>query len=366
MDTVTMLDAILNKMLGNLTARLIRIITDWLFVLMGVSLCLWFVMRLPVFDTASATSNSLPIVNQEKLKTHVQSLVDYYAPRTIEYGNLNITARYIRTELSRFGNVQYQPYWTLAGRFSNVILTLGPETKEVLVFGAHYDAESNSLDIDGNASGVASLIELARLLAKNENKLPIQVAIVVYPLSQKNSVPVENMGSYQHAALLKSQNKDVRLMVSLDGVGRFNASKNSQHYPYQFMQLFYPNNGNYIGLIGRVQDILKIQKLKKSIVRASSLPIYSFNVAQNNMPVSSYDHINYQKFGYPAVLLSDTAHLRDQKQDTGDIVEKLDYDKMSMLIRGLYQSVMDAKPAKATIRLVRQKDLDANKLDVLQ
>ncbi len=350
----------------NFVARLIAILTDWLLVIIGVSLFLWFMIRLPVVPASVTELNRLPSVRQDNLKKHVKSLADYYAPRTIEYGNLNITARYIYSELAQFGTVRYQPYWTLAGRFSNVVLTLGPETREVLVFGAHFDAENSSLDIDGNASGVATLIELARVLSEKENQLPLQVSIVAYPLSQKKSVPVENMGSYHHASLLKHENKDVRLMVSLDGVGHFNASKNSQHYPYKFMKLFYPNQGNYIGLVGRIQDFIKVRHFKESFARASSLPVYSFNAPQNYMPTTSYDHINYQKYGFPAVLLSDMAQLRDQASKSHNVVEQIDYKKMSMLVQGLYQSVMDQKPIDATIRLVRQKSSDNHKAGLVQ
>ena len=77
----------------------------------------------------------IPVLNvsQSNLKTHVEMLSYYYAPRTIEYGTLNATARYIFKEFGKQGNVQYQPYWTLVSRYKNVVLELGPETEEVLV-----------------------------------------------------------------------------------------------------------------------------------------------------------------------------------------------------------------------------------------
>ena len=363
MDDCAMTKTALDKF----STRLITLLTDWLLVLLGVSSILWLIIRLPVFTPPSAHTSLVPAVTQKNLKKHVKSLVDYYSPRTLAFGNLNITAQYIHDELGKYGTVQYQAYQTLAGRFRNVVLSLGPDTKDVLVIGAHYDAENDSLDSEGNASGVATLIELARLLSSNKDQLPLQVLIVAYPLSQKKTVPVENMGSYNHASLLRAQNKNVRLMISLDGVGRFNTAKNSQHYPYQFMKLFYPDSGDYISLIGRMQDISKVWHLKESFGRATSLPIYSFNAPQNYTLTSSYDHINYQTFGFPAVLLSDTAQLREQASTKEDVVDQLDYKKMSMLVQGLYQTVMDAKPAETPVRIVRQKPSDEDdKANLLQ
>lgn len=342
------------KLISKLTVRL----TDWLFVILGVSFILWFGIRLPVFSVYQSNSNAnkeASSVTTLNLRSHVKALIKDYAPRTLAYGNLNITAHYIHHELARYGQVHYQPYWTLAGRFSNVVFSLGPDTQEVFVIGAHYDAESDSLDVDGNASGVATLIELARVLSEKEDKLPMRVLLVAYPLSQKNITSTHNMGSYNHAELLSKQEKDVKLMISLDGVGRFNPKIETQHYPYRFMRLFYPNKGDYISLIGRLQDFAVVRRLKNSFSRSSALPMYSFNAPERYSLTTSNDHINYQKKGFPAVLISDTANYRAFKEGQDDVVDQLDYEKMSMLVKGLYHVVMESEKGEVAEQLVHQK-----------
>jgi len=335
--------------------NLIHRITDWLVVFLGVVLILWFAFTVPIFSWSHnkqiSTDISLVI-----LKSHVSALIHDFAPRTIEYGNLNITAHYIYDQLKRFGNVKYQPYSTLGGRFSNVELKLGPDTKEVFVIGAHYDAENDSLDVDGNASGIATLIELAHQLSKSEEKLPIRVILVAYPLSQGYSAIRENMGSYNHAKYLVKANKQVRLMLSLDGVGSFNDAEKSQNYPYKFLNYIYPDKGDYIGVIARLQDYQRVRAMKKSFVSASELPLYSFNVPESFSLTSSQDHLNYQRLGFPAVLITDTAKYRDKNLQIDDVVERLDYKKMALLIKGLYQVVMDAEaPQNDTEMLVDQR-----------
>ena len=57
-----------------------------------------------------------------------------------------------------------QTYQVGGKTYSNLILRLGPDTRERLVVGAHYDAWEELPAADDNASGVAGLIELGRLL----------------------------------------------------------------------------------------------------------------------------------------------------------------------------------------------------------
>jgi len=339
--------------LHSFATKTIHLLIDWLIALLGIVLILWFGFTLPSFSLSKSNEkNSSLNIQQSDLKNHVEALSNYYAPRTIEYGNLNVTASYIHTEFAKYGNAQYQPYWTLASRYKNVLLELGPKTKEMLVIGAHYDAKNGSLDIDGNASGVSALIELAHQLSKNEDKLSIAVQLVAYPLSQKKSVSIENMGSYQHARQLSEAGKSVKLMLSLDSVGSFTDENESQKYPYKFMHHIYPDIGNYISLVGRLQDYSEILKLKKSFKQASKLPMHSFSIP-TSYTSNSVDHLNYQRYGFPAMMITDTAEYRVFEDDKDELVERLDYKKMSMLVEGLYQVVLDNKSPEIAVELVQ-------------
>jgi hypothetical protein len=343
----------------------ITLISDWLIALLVVSLLVWVVVMQPIVvpsdkEKAQVFSNmanvsmlmaqekSLKQASEARLRSHVNKLSLVYAPRTIAYGNLNSTAHYIQQQFLELGDTRYQAYWTLNGHFSNVILELGPRTDQILVFGAHYDAENDSLDVEGNASGVATLIELARQLALHEKELPIRVQIVAYPLSLNQSVRRENTGSYNHAEQLQKAGENVKMMISLDSVGHFNEQQGSQRYPFAFMQYLYPDKGNYISLIGRLEDFSQLRETKRSFAKASSLPLYSFNTLDDFPEFLSTDHENYQRKGFPAFLLTDTAHYRQIENDMAEIPEQLDYPKMALLVRGLFQVVMDSKAINAS------------------
>ena len=339
-------------MSSSFTNKLITNLSDWLFALFGASLLIWFAVTQPVYSTNKALN---PLnVDLKKLQRHVKLLIDGYGPRTIEYGNLNNTAAYIYNEFERLGNVEYQNVTTLVGQYKNVVLQLGRNTNEVFIIGAHYDAENDFLDTEGNASGVATLIELARQLSLSSDKLSIQVILVAYPLSNNQVNRDENTGSYYHAAELKASGKKVRLMVSLDSVGHFNESLGSQKHPYKLMQLFYPDKGNYINLNGRLQDFREIRHLKKSFSEASALPLYSQNLPESFGNAQSIDHRNYWRQGFPAVLISDTHKYRNTGSNL-KIKERLDYEKMAMLVQGLYQVVMDTVSNIHNTQVAQQK-----------
>jgi len=345
-----------------------NLLIDWLIAFVAIVLILWFAFTLPTFSISKISVDATPInINQANLQSHVEALSYYYAPRTIEFGTLNATGSYIHRAFSKLGEAEYQSYRTLATEYKNVLLKLGPDTEEILVIGAHYDAKNDSLDIDGNASGVATLIELAHQLSENEDKLSIGVQLVAYPLSQKKSVTIENMGSYKHARLLNETEKSVKLMLSLDSVGSYTDESKSQQYPYKFMNHVYPDKGNYISLVGRLQDYSKILQLKKSFKQASKLPMYSFS-APSSYISSSVDHLNYQRYGFPAMMITDTAENRVLEEKKGEIVDRLDYKKMAMLVEGLYQVVLDNKSPKRGVELAKNNSRNnfSLKIDEIQ
>ncbi len=361
-----------NTLATTFANRLAIKLTDWLIAFCGASFLIWFTVTQPIFSFAK--QYSAPEVDVKRLERHVRLLTNEYAPRTLEGAQLKKTGKYIANEFIGLGRVEYQNIETLAGNYQNVLLNLGADSQEVFVVGAHYDAEDSSQDTEGNASGVSALIELARHLSKNVEKLPLRVVLVAYPLSSNQSDRIESTGSFIHADSLRTSGKDVRLMVSLDSVGIYNSDKQSQKHPYNFMKLFYPEQGDYINLTGRLTDFTEVRQLKRSFKRVSKLPLYSQSVPQNLLGTHSVDHQNYWQMGYPAVLMSDTAELRKReslKQGKGRSFDALkdkdkpelgiDYEKVAMLVQGLYQVVMDSgTPANKPLIAEQRKDLSAD------
>ncbi|HEX8211326.1 MAG TPA: M28 family peptidase [Longimicrobium sp.] len=106
-------------------------------------------------------------VSAKRLEAHVRMLSETLAPRSVAHrANLDAAASYVAVEMGAGGaEVSRQVYAAAGAEYRNVIARLGPETEERVVVGAHYDAAGPFPGADDNASGVAGIIELVRVLA---------------------------------------------------------------------------------------------------------------------------------------------------------------------------------------------------------
>ena len=307
-------------------------------VLLIVALCLY--MTQPLIRIANVSSTIS--VDPARLERHVRALSESFVPRDESHPeNLDRCAAYIRREFEgAHARVSQQPF-TVAGKtYRNVIARFGPETKEVVVVGAHYDAAGPLPGADDNASGVAGLLELARLLGNAQ--LSIRVELVAYTLEELPFFRSEQMGSAVHAKALKREGAVVRVMFSLEMIGYFSDARDSQHFPSSVLSLFYPTEGNFISVVGKLGAGMLVRKIKKAMAEATRLPVYSI-IAPRLIPgVDFSDHLSYWREGYPAVMITDTAFYRNTNYHTmWDTAERLDYQRMSQAVEAVYAAVID-------------------------
>jgi Zn-dependent M28 family amino/carboxypeptidase len=249
-------------------------------------------------------------------------------------------ASYIRGEFEKTGGaVSDQPYSVDGRIYRNVIASFGPSTKERLVVGAHYDTAGALPGADDNASGVAGLIELARLLGKTP--LPMGVELVAFTLEEPPFFRTMQMGSAIHADGLRREGVSVRAMLSLEMIGYFSDEANSQSFPVSALKAFYPSRGNFIVVVGKLDQGSVVRRVKKAMRCASPLPVYSINAPRSVPGVDFSDHLNYWDVGYDAVMITDTAFYRNPNYHTArDTHETLDYERMAMVVRGVYAAIM--------------------------
>jgi Zn-dependent M28 family amino/carboxypeptidase len=229
--------------------------------------------------------------------------------------------------------------------YRNVVGKLGPATGERIVVGAHYDAFSEYPAADDNASGVAVLIEVARLLARES--LPLGVDLVAFSLEEpfaegaKGNFRTPDGGSAVHAASLRKAGAQVRLMFSLETLGYFSDEPRSQSFPIPLLRLFYPSTGTYILVVGNLPGALMARQVKSAMRAATPLPVYSINAPSSVEGMDYSDHVNYWANGYPAVMITDTAFNRNKNYHTaGDTADRLDYRRMVMVAQGIYNAVL--------------------------
>ncbi|HET9475639.1 MAG TPA: M28 family peptidase [Steroidobacteraceae bacterium] len=275
------------------------------------------------------------------LQRHVQALAVTYHPRSVEnFAMLEAAGDYVLAEMRAAGAApEIQNVDVNGTMYRNFIARFGPPEGSLLVIGAHYDACGQTPGADDNASGVAALLELTRLLARDPPSQPVE--LVAYTLEEPPYFRTEFMGSFRHASALAQQKRQVRLMVSLEMIGYFRDEPRSQDYPVAGLGLLYPDQGNFIAIVGAFNDVSNMRRIKALFKGASDLPVESINAPSSVPGVDFSDHASYWRFDMPAVMVTDTAFLRNPNyHEPGDTPETLDYARMAKVVRAMHAVAM--------------------------
>jgi len=324
------------------TDRRRRIVMVLLLVILCfvlISFISWFWLTQPLLTRPSSVSAHL--VDPSILKQHVLKLSEELGPRDETHlENLDRVAAYIKEEFQKTGaRVSEQPYRVEGKSYRNVIAQFGPTTGKRLVIGAHYDTAGPLPGADDNASGVAGLLELARLLGQQPAP-KVLVELVAFTLEEPPYFRTTGMGSSVHAKSLRDQNVEVIAMLSIEMIGYFNDSNGSQHFPSAILQALYPSRGDFIAVVGRVGDGLITRKVKSAMSQTDSLKVYSINAPSFIPGIDFSDQLNYWEAGYRAVMVTDTAFYRNPNYHTAnDTAEKLDYKRMALVVAGVFTAL---------------------------
>ncbi|MET3542783.1 hypothetical protein ABID22_003520 [Pontibacter aydingkolensis] len=279
-----------------------------------------------------------------QLHKHVLSLTTTNKARNHQnLQELNQAADYIKAEFTKLqGNVTEQVYKVNGTDYRNIILSSGPANAPLLVVGAHYDVCGNQPGADDNASGVAGLLEVARLL--QNHTLPFRVDFVAYTLEEPPYFRTANMGSYVHAKSLAEQKAQVLGMVSLEMIGYFKEEKGTQRYPIAPMKLVYGSRGNYIAVVQRFGNGKFGRSFLRGFNQAATLPVKSLKAPAAIPGVDFSDHLNYWYFGFSALMITDTSFYRNTNyHQPGDTIYTLDFARMARVVDGVYQTILSLR-----------------------
>ena len=259
----------------------------------------------------------------------------------LNVGSLNKTADYIYQTFKEFSeNVYFQEFLVGGNRYKNVICSINTHLEERIIIGAHYDVAGDTPGADDNASGVAGLLELLRLL--HRETLRYRIDFAAYTLEEPPFFGTKKMGSFIHAESLYKAKSKIKVMISLEMIGYFSDKEGSQQFPLPFMNLFYPEKGNFIGVVGNFFQRSITKKIRDLMRKGSDIPVYSINAPSILPGVDFSDHKNFWHFGYNAVMITDTAFYRNpnyhRKTDT---IGTLDFEKMYSVIEGIKYTLLN-------------------------
>lgn len=292
---------------------------------------------------ASSHAKDLPRLSDTSyLRKNLELVINTVKPRNyINVDVLDTIAERIRIEFLEYSNrVTSQDYKVGENIYRNVIASFGPEDGERIIVGAHYDVCGDQDGADDNASGVAGILELARLL--KDKSLKYRIDLVAYTLEEPPYFNSKEMGSYVHARSLHDANVHVKGMISLEMIGYFSDKENSQDYPIGMMKWFYGNKGNYITIVQKTFCGKFAKQFKRLSFKNNSIPTKSFRSPSFLAGVNLSDHKNYWEFGYSAVMITNTAFFRNHNyHKPSDKLFTLDIPRMGQVIDGVFRSLME-------------------------
>lgn len=209
---------------------------------------------------------------------------------------------------------------------------------EIIVIGAHYDTVYGTPGADDNASGIAGMLELARLAS--ENPPSSNIIFAAFTLEEPPFFRTRHMGSYVFAENLYKKNTRVKGMISLEMIGYYSETKGSQYYPLPLFRWFYPNSGNYIAFVGNFRSKTFTNRFSTIFRNISSVHVESLNATSLVPGIDFSDHLSFWRFNYPAFMITDTAFYRNPHYHApSDTAETLDYEKMSEVVLGIYNTL---------------------------
>lgn len=271
------------------------------------------------------------------IKSHFTAITKTGRYRTYKnIDQLNKTADYIKSIFSQYSDSIFVQEYSVHGYiYKNVICSFGTENKMRVIVGAHYDVCDNQEGADDNASGVVGLLELSRLL--KGLKLNQRIDLVAYSLEEPPYFKTEYMGSYIHAKSLVDNKTEVYGMISLEMIGYFKDEKNSQSYPVGLLSLFYGNKGNYITLVKKFGAGQFTRQFCRKYKSTKAIRTKKFTAPPSLPGIDFSDHLNYWKFGFSALMLTDTSFFRNKNyHESTDTMETLDIKRMAKVIDGVF------------------------------
>lgn len=249
----------------------------------------------------------LPQVDSERLWRYLEAL----AGERYGDGDRDRTRNYLSQQLREMGfSPVLQPFNGGVNVFAERKGT-DPSAGAILV-GAHYDTVPRSPGVDDNATGVAVVLEVARLLSSKSTPRTLQVVLF----------DREELGLLGSLAFTgnKSQLKDLQGVIVLDMVGYACQISGCQSYPEglasnQFLQaagVKSPDKGEFIAVVGDAEHLPLLSTFTESgkadLPTVVTLPVPLKGVLTPDVLRS--DHAPFWYQGVGAVLVTDTANLR--------------------------------------------------------
>jgi hypothetical protein len=252
---------------------------------------------------------------------------NYIVARLREAGYAPEILKYSAWRKSASGRTR--PYYNIEARLP----AKDGSAKEVWILGAHYDTAPGTPGADDNTSAVAVMLEAARLLrGQNASR---EIRFVAFGTEEPPAFTTQDMGSFRYAQYLKSGGVKIYGLLNLEMLGYYNSKPSSQLFP-PFLDLFYPDRGDFVALTSNLSSYGLMKSVSRSWRQNSAFPLETVFLPSVLSALFISDHLNFWFAGERALMLSDTAYFRNPfYHQAGDTPDKLDYEKMAEVTRAV-------------------------------
>lgn len=304
---------------------------------------LWLSTFLCTFllNTSIWASPSITPASTDNLKVYLEQIIGPQGHR--HYKNreeLQRVSAWIKEQMRLFGiPCQYQNYAVNGLGYRNVVCTLTTGHSDKIIVGAHYDVFGEQQGADDNASGVAGVIETARILVQQKSQLAHNVEFVFYTLQEPPFFKTEQMGSFVHAKSIQAQKDHIRGVYILEMIGFYDENL-VQEYPAG-LKWVYPQHANFIAAVSNIQSYDLSAKYCESMRILDRLECQRLVAPSFIAGMEFSDQLNYWKLDIPAMMITDTGHFRNKHNHSAtDTLKTLNIAKMANVIDGLAYSLM--------------------------
>jgi aminopeptidase YwaD len=269
---------------------------------------------------------------KQQLNDHLTQIVRERDPYLNSGGHFFVR-EYIRQTLAQWGEVEVHEFKFNAKTHQNLILNLQSAANSKLspiLIGAHYDSVPVTPGADDNGTGVAVLLEMAKIFANHPLKYPVR--LVAFDLEEYGL-----LGSTAYAKYLKDKQEKLRLMLSLEMLGYCNHAPGSQAYP-DLIKAFYPDTANFIALVGNLSAIFDMNCLSRQMKKhGTPIEVLPDPSAGKLVSITGFsDHYPFWQQKYRAIMVTDTAMLRNPHyHKASDTIETLDLDFLTNTCQSL-------------------------------
>lgn len=315
----------------------------WLTFAAVTAWLLWYMVAVP---GRSYSGTLKPLTADENLlsgnlRRHIAAVASR-EHNLFRYAELEASALYIEKTLAGLGHaVEAQRYTVQGKEVRNIEVEIkgGARAAEIVVVGAHYDSVAGAVGANDNGSGVAAVLELARLF--REAKPARTLRFVLFVNEEPPFDRTEAMGSRVYARRAKERSENVVAMFSLETIGWYSDQPGSQRYPFP-LNLFYPSTGHFIAFVANLGSRALLHEVVASFRRHAEFPSEAVAAPAFIPGVDWSDHESFWREGWPALMVTDTAPYRYPHYHTlQDTPDKVDYERLARVTTGLHRMLRD-------------------------